>query len=48
MTALQAAQHPHEMGLFVELRRAPLADARALDPCAVDPRTATDGPPVED
>ena len=48
MTALQAAQHPDETGLWVELRRAPLADARALDPRAVDPRTAIDRLPAED
>ena len=43
MTALQAAQHANETGLFVDLRRAPLAEARALDL-----RASIAWPPAED
>ena len=48
MTASQAAQHANETGLWVELRRAPLADPRALDLRALGPRTAIDRLPAED
>ena len=42
MTALQAAQHANETGLSVDLRRAPLAEARTLDL-----RAAIDWTPAE-
>ena len=43
MTAPQAAQQANETGLSIDLRRAPLADARALDLTA-----SSDWPPAED
>ena len=43
MTTPQAAQHANETGLSVDLRPAPLADARALDL-----RASIDWPAAED